>query len=105
MDRNVDTVACPAKIGKSLENKIKEIAIDTFNKLGCSDLCRIDIRLDRNNVPHVLDVNALPGLIPDPRINSRFPKSCYTAGMSYNDMILGILNAGINRVKNNGFRK
>ncbi|MDI6826426.1 MAG: D-alanine--D-alanine ligase [Candidatus Aenigmarchaeota archaeon] len=96
-DNEVETVICPARIDKKIEARIKKVALYTFEVLGCVDLCRIDMRLDKNDVPNVLDVNVLPGLIPDPKENSRFPKACYSAGMTYDEIILSILEAAMKR--------
>jgi D-alanine-D-alanine ligase len=92
-------VRCPAEITKGLENQIKRVCLDAYKALGCRDLCRMDVRLDSSGRPNVLEVNALPGLIPDPRENSRFPKSCYAAGMTYRQIIGRILEEGIKRTK------
>jgi len=92
-----DKIRCPANIDANLAKKINKIAVKTFKVLDCRDLCRIDIRLDDNGVPNVLDVNPLPGLTPDPKENSRFPKACYTAGMSYREIIGRILFSAIER--------
>ncbi len=94
---DIETVVCPARIDKKLENKIKKIALDTFRSLNCKDFCRIDIRLDKNNVPNVLEINPIAGLIPDPKENSRFPKACYASGMTFNEIVLSILNVAIKR--------
>jgi len=94
-----DKIRCPANIDANLAKKINKIAVKTFKVLDCRDLCRIDIRLDDNGVPNVLDVNPLPGLTPDPKENSRFPKACYTAGMSYREIIGRILFSAIERYK------
>jgi len=94
-----DKIRCPANIDANLAKKINKIAVKTFKVLDCRDLCRIDIRLDDNGVPNVLDVNPLPGLTPDPKENSRFPKACYTAGMSYKEIIGRILFSAIERYK------
>ncbi len=96
-DNPIDPVVCPAKITRSLENSIRNAALRTFKALGCRDLARIDMRLDNRGIPNVLEVNALPGLIPDPKENSRFPKACYAAGMSYDDMILAIMKEAMKR--------
>ncbi|MEM5792926.1 MAG: ATP-grasp domain-containing protein [Candidatus Aenigmatarchaeota archaeon] len=101
-ETGIEMVKCPAEIDKKLEKKIKNIAIRTFNALGCRDLCRIDMRLDNKNIPNVLEVNPIPGLIPDPKENSRFPKSCYALGMTYNEIILSILDAAMKRFGMNG---
>lgn len=93
----VDPIICPAELKPKLKAQIEKIAKQTFDKLGCVDLARIDIRLDSDGNPHILDVNALPGLMPDPKMNSRFPKSCYAAGMTYEQIILAVLNSALKR--------
>lgn len=98
-NNEVDSVICPAKIDKKIENRIKKVALLTFKALDCVDLCRIDMRLDKNNIPNVIDVNPLPGLIPNPKENSRFPKACYAAGMTYDEIILSILETAMKRYK------
>lgn len=98
-DNQNDPLICPANISLKLKSQIQKIALNTFNALGCVDFCRIDLRLDRNGIPNVLDVNALPGLIPDPRDNSRFPRACFTAGLTYSEMILEMLHCGMQRHK------
>jgi len=94
-----DKIRCPANLDENLEKRIKRMAVKTFKVLDCKDLCRVDLRLDDNGVPNVFDVNPLPGLNPDPKENSRFPKACYTAGMSYRDMIGRILFSAIERYR------
>jgi lysine 2,3-aminomutase len=93
----IDPLICPANLTPRLKNQIEKIAFNTYSTLGCVDFCRIDLRLDSKGVPNVLDVNALPGLIPDPKENSRFPRACFAEGMSYNEMILSILSTGMTR--------
>jgi D-alanine-D-alanine ligase len=93
----LDMYLCPADIDKDLENKIKQTCIDTFNALNCKDWSRIDIRLDKNNIPHVIEVNPLPGILPDPKNNSCYPKSARTAGLDYDEMINNVLYFALKR--------
>jgi D-alanine-D-alanine ligase len=90
-------VKCPADIPESLRKEIERVCTEAFRALDCRDFCRMDVRLDSNGIPNILEVNALPGLIPDPKENSRFPKSCYAAGMSYSHIIGTVLEEGIRR--------
>ncbi len=90
-------IDCPAKIDKNLEQKIIALSIATFNALNCKDCARVDIRLDKNGIPNVLEINTLPGLMPVEMGISYFPISAKTAGMTYNKMILAILDAAVNR--------
>ena len=93
----IDPLVCPAKINKELENKIKETALKTFKVLDCKDWARIDIRMDKHNVPNVLEVNALPGFIKDPRENSRLPRAAYAQGWSYEKLTGEVLKSAIRR--------
>ncbi len=97
VDSNYDTIHCPADMSDELKWKIEETAISTFEVLEIRDFCRIDMRLDKNGNPNVLDVNALPGLIPDPEENSRFPKAAYAAGYTYEEMIGEIFTSALER--------
>lgn len=93
----LDCLVCPAKINKKLKNSIKKISLDAYQVLECRDWARLDIRLNQNGTPNVLEVNALPGVIPNPKYNSRFPKAARTAGMDYNQMILAVLDTALER--------
>ncbi len=96
-DHPLDIFTCPASLTLDLEEKIKQTAINAFNALECKDWARIDIRLDENNIPHIIEINPLPGILPDPTSNSCFPKAARAAGLSYSEMINSVLNAGCKR--------
>ncbi len=92
-----DPLVCPAEIDKELEEMIKEIALKTFEVLDCKDWARIDIRLDKKGIPNVLEVNALPGFIKDPRENSRLPRAAYAKGWSYEKLIGEVIKSAVKR--------
>lgn len=56
---------CPADLPKRVEKKIREVALATYNTLGCRDYARIDLRLTKRNQPYVLEVNPNPDLSED----------------------------------------
>jgi D-alanine-D-alanine ligase len=64
--------------------------------VGCFDISRTDIRLDKHGVPYVLEINPLPGLNPR---ESNFPMMAYAAGMKYEDLIESILLSASKRRK------
>lgn len=88
----LDIYECPANIDEKLKRKIERAALDTFKVLRCRDWSRIDIRLDENGIPNVLEINPLPGILPDPKDNSCYPKAARAAGMTYEEMINAVLN-------------
>ncbi len=90
------TFYCPARLDTQTEALVKETALRTHRAVGCYDVSRTDIRLDKNNVPYVLEINPLPGLNPK---DSNFPMMVYAAGISYDEMINSILMSAFERRK------
>ena len=79
------------------QEEIKRVCLDTYKVLRCRDWSRIDLRLDQNGEPNIIEINPLPGIIPDPNENSSFPKAARAAGIDYNDMINYVLASGLKR--------
>ena len=90
-DNPLNIFSCPANIDTSLEEKISDIALRTYKVLRCRDWSRIDIRLNANGEPNIIEINPLPGILPDPKDNSCFPKAARTSGLSYEEMINKVL--------------
>ena len=82
---------CPARITKELQASIERVTLDAFRVLGCRDWARIDVRLDAAGNPNVLEVNPLPGILPDPADNSCLPKAARAAGIGYDELIQSCL--------------
>jgi len=87
----LDIFQCPARITRQLQASIERVTLDAFRVLGCRDWARIDVRLDAAGVPNVLEVNPLPGILPDPADNSCLPKAARAAGISYDELIQNCL--------------
>ena len=87
----LDIFQCPARITRELQASIERVTLDAFRVLGCRDWARIDVRLDAVGVPNVLEVNPLPGILPDPADNSCLPKAARAAGISYDELIQNCL--------------
>jgi len=96
-ESGIQTVICPTKINKNLWSKIKQICLKTKEVLEILDWCRIDLRLDKKGVPNILEINQIPGIIPDPKENSRFPLAARMAGYSFEEMLEKIIKAACKR--------
>ena len=96
-ENNFDVFECPARLDSNLEMKIKETVLRTYNVLRCKDWSRIDIRLDKNGIPNIIEINPLPGIMPDPNENSSFPKAARAAEMTYSQMIQSVLYSAAKR--------
>ncbi len=95
----LDVFSCPAKVAPELERKIKENVLRAYNVLRCRDWSRIDVRLDKNGEPNIIEINPLPGILPNPEENSCFPKAARTAGLNYTEMINKVLYVAAMRYK------
>jgi D-alanine-D-alanine ligase len=96
-ERPLDMFDCPADIDATLARAIERVTLDAYRILGCRDWSRIDVRLDASGAPNVVEVNPLPGILPDPADNSCFPKAARAAGMDYDELIQTCLKLAATR--------
>jgi len=95
--KNGITVQRPAKnINKKLESLITEISLDTYNILDCHDYGRVEVRVDKNNNPYVLELNPNPSI----NIGDCVPGAAEFIGMNYADFLEEIIRMAVRRYKN-----
>ncbi len=85
---------CPTQIEPELSKKLQHYAWRAHNILGALDISRVDVRLDAEGQPCLMEINPLPGLTPN------YSDLCLIAkadGISYTDLILEILYLGASR--------
>ncbi|MBW2964816.1 ATP-grasp domain-containing protein [Candidatus Woesearchaeota archaeon] len=85
----------PAKIPRKLASLITEIAIDTYNILDAHDYGRVEIRVDKDGNPYVIELN------PNPSINKGdcTPNCAELIGLDFPAFIEKILWQAIKRYK------
>ena len=88
---------CPARVSHARAEEIAAVALAAFHALGCRDWTRVDVRLDGAGCASVVEVNPLPGILPDPADNSCLPKSARAAGLDYDALIGACLAAAASR--------
>jgi D-alanine-D-alanine ligase len=96
-DDPIDIFECPARIDPTLAAAISDVVLRAYHVLGCRDWSRIDVRLDAAGVPNIVEVNPLPGILPNPEDNSCLPKAARAAGLSYDELIQASLLAAAER--------
>jgi D-alanine-D-alanine ligase len=100
-ENKLDIFTCPANISQKLRKRIEEICLDAYKALRIRDWARIDVRCDRQENPYIIEVNPLPGVLPNPDDNSCFPKAARVYGLDYDELIQTVLNLALER---NGFK-
>lgn len=85
----------PAQVNNQIEREVKAIALSAHNVLGCQHFSRVDIRLNKEGFPFVLEVNSIPGLTS----HSLFPLSAKTAGIEFNQLIIKMVELTLPRYK------
>jgi D-alanine-D-alanine ligase len=96
-ENKLDIFTCPAEISNKLKNRIEKICLDAYKALRIRDWARIDVRCDSDENPFIIEVNPLPGILPNPDDNSCFPKAAREAGMCYEALIQTVLNLAAER--------
>ncbi|HEX6536010.1 MAG TPA: hypothetical protein VF041_15545 [Gemmatimonadaceae bacterium] len=96
-DHPLEIFECPARIDEATRRAIEDVALAAYRVLACRDWSRIDVRLDAAGVPNVVEVNPLPGILPNPADNSCFPKAARAAGMSYDELVQACVRAAAER--------
>jgi D-alanine-D-alanine ligase len=96
-DQPLKMFECPAAIDATLADTIEQVTLRAFHALACRDWARIDVRLDGAGVPNIVEVNPLPGILPNPEDNSCLPKAAAAAGIGYDELIQSCLLAAAKR--------
>ncbi|MDP3386304.1 MAG: M20/M25/M40 family metallo-hydrolase [Eubacteriales bacterium] len=90
--RTVEKI-CPAPLSQEETEKIQQLAIDTFNALGCSDSARVDFRLDKEGNPYILEVNSMASLGD----TSSFVFAAEKMGLDYTALINRLIDVAYER--------
>lgn len=93
----MDDTICPASIPDDLRRMIESIAMTTCDALRIRDWARVDIRLAEDGTPNVLEVNAVPGILPGISDISCFTRAAFASGLDYNGMIHKLVRTAMDR--------
>lgn len=73
----------PAPLDASTTRRVQDVSLRAHEALGCAGYSRVDLRLDADGAPSVLEVNTLPGMTP----MSDLPRAAAAAGISYEQLV------------------
>ena len=78
---------CPCGLAAAKEEVLKALALEAFRLVGCTGWGRIDLMLDAQLEPWLLEVNTSPGMTG----HSLVPMAARAVGLSYEDLCIRIL--------------
>ncbi len=83
---------CPADLSPEVTKKVQEAAMAAHKALGVEVYSRVDVLLDADDNPYVLEANTIPGMTA----SSLLPKSAQAAGYEFADLCMKIIDISMN---------
>jgi D-alanine-D-alanine ligase len=84
---------CPAPFDADATRRIQEAGRAAFHAIGGRDYARVDVMVDANGQPVVLEVNTLPGMTE----TSLLPKAAAAAGLTYQELCRRMVHLAMQR--------
>ena len=78
---------CPSGLPAELESVVQDLAVNAFNVASCHGWGRVDILLDEDLQPYLLEVNTVPGMTS----HSLVPMAAKQSGLDFNQLVMQIL--------------
>ena len=73
----------PADVDQEVADQVRDLAVRTFEVVGCEGLARVDVFLTRDRQVVINEINTMPGFTP----HSMFPRMWAASGLSYPDLV------------------
>ncbi len=77
---------CPADLPEEVTKAVQDAALQAHQCLGIEVYSRVDVLLDSENNPWVLEANTIPGMTP----SSLLPKGAQAAGIDFTELCVRI---------------
>jgi len=77
----------PAELSPEVRERVERVALDSYRLMGCRDFARVDLILDENEVPQVLEINTIPGLTETGITTA----AAEAAGLTFADLVAAIV--------------
>ena len=84
---NTTQYHCPAGLDAGAENALQELAVKAAEVIGVSGWSRVDVFIDANSQPQLIEVNTVPGMTD----HSLVPMAAKAAGMEFDELVWRIL--------------
>ena len=73
----------PARLTVDQTANVQDIALKAYRAIGCWGAARVDMIMDSQGSPNIIEINTIPGMTK----TSLLPKAAHHAGMSFNNLV------------------
>jgi D-alanine-D-alanine ligase len=92
-ESNSTQYICPCGLDKNQESMLGDLALTAFAVLGASGWGRIDLIMDEQAQPWLIEANTIPGMTS----HSLVPMAAKQAGMNFDELTIAILNTSMDK--------
>jgi D-alanine-D-alanine ligase len=85
-DFDVVKLAAPADLDEDVRAVVEAVSLDAYRTLGCRDFARVDLMLDADSRPQILEINTIPGLTE----TGPTPYAADAGGMTFAELVTAI---------------
>lgn len=82
---------CPSGLDEAVETALQALAMEAFRALDCAGWGRVDLMLDEQMSPYLLEVNTVPGMTD----HSLVPMAARATGLSFPELVTKILETSL----------
>jgi D-alanine-D-alanine ligase len=83
----------PADIQPELVDQVQQLAIKTFEAIGCEGLARVDVFVTHDGMVVINEINTMPGFTP----HSMFPRMWAASGVPYPELVERLITLALRR--------
>jgi D-alanine-D-alanine ligase len=83
----------PAEIRTELAAQIQELAVRSFEALGCEGLARVDVFVTHQGQVVINEINTMPGFTQ----HSMFPRMWAASGVPYSELVERLITLALRR--------
>jgi D-alanine-D-alanine ligase len=83
----------PAQVRPELATEVQQLAVRTFEAIGCEGLARVDVFVTHDGQVVVNEINTMPGFTP----HSMFPRMWAASGVPYPELVERLITLALRR--------
>ncbi|WP_028046817.1 D-alanine--D-alanine ligase family protein [Cellulomonas sp. URHE0023] len=87
------TLACPADLTDAETAAVRDVAVRTFEAVGCEGLARVDVFVTSTGEVVVNEINTMPGFTPF----SMYPRMWQASGVTYPELVDELIRLALDR--------